>query len=206
VITPANCDLIALREYFEECLGERIQVGFGGVASESETLPASCVFTDEDAARLRASLFQAMTTEPELWPGLHRRVSNLMTRFIRNVPSLGIRSHCNSVESNVLNIDAFGNVLSCHNRPAKTHGIGRIEELEAISNVKFIHWSNRPHCSKCLVLGACKGACPDLSEAGFNRCCRNEFAFHSAIFYTAWWFLTGTLICSVTPKEGSNAL
>ena len=194
VLTPKNCDLKALRQFFVDRLDKNIHVGFGGVASESENLPDTCLFTESDAAKLRLSVFDALVTEPENWPGLHRRVANLMTRFIKRIPSSSIRSHCNSAEPTFLNVDVYGNILSCQNRPASHAGIGSIEDVVGICKDKFTHWTLRPHCSDCLVLGSCKGACPDLSDGAFVRCCTNEYAFHSAIFYTAWWFLTGTLI------------
>lgn len=194
VLTPQNCDLKALRAFFQERLDSEIRVGFGGVASESETLPDSCLFTQQDATRLRQSVFEALVTEPTVWPGLHRRVANLMTRFIKRIPSSSIRSHCNSAEPTFLNVDIHGRILSCQNRPASHADIGSIDDIDGICNDKFTHWTLRPHCKDCLVLGSCKGACPDLTQSAFVRCCSNEYAFHSAIFYTAWWFLTGTLI------------
>ena len=199
VIHQGNCDLFVLRDYFAKHFSPEVHLDFGGAASETENLPEASIIDSEQADVLRWSMLRAVVEEPGRWRGLERRVFNLMGRLIHQVSPASIRYHCNAVDEGVLCVDIHGNVLSCQNRSASTHRIGELATYEEIHNPHFIHWKYRPDCSDCLVLGACKGGCPDLSDQALARCCVNDWAFHFGIFTTAWFLLTGTIIKQVNP-------
>lgn len=199
VINPLNCDLFALRDYFRVNFHPEVRFDFGGAVSEYGDLPASCLIGPEAAETLRRSVLRAVTEEPGKWTGLERRVFNLMGRLIHKTPLETIRYHCNAVDEAVLCVDLKGRVLSCQNRPSSGYTIGSLSDYGHIENHLFTHWSLRPHCRDCLVLGACKGGCPDLSDAELTHCCPNDWAFHFAVFTAAWYLLTGTVIESVEP-------
>lgn len=200
VIQPGNCDLFALRAYFQSNFSPDIHFDFGGAASETEFLPNECLIREKEGEILRQSMLRAVVEEPGVWKGLERRVFNLMGRLIHQVPVTGIRYHCNAVDEAVLCVDLNGVVLSCQNRPAASHSIGHLDQFEEISNPYFLHWSYRRICKDCLVLSSCKGGCPDLSNVAFERCCQNEWFFHFGIFTVAWYLLTGTIIKSISPR------
>lgn len=199
VIQPCNCDLFAIRRFFDENFAPGVHFEVGGTPSETEALPADCLLSRENVVELCNSSIRVMQTPENEWQGLRRRVCNLMGRLIHRVPVSGIRYHCNCVDEQVLCVTLKGDVISCQNRLAKNCAIGRLESLEQVRNPFFRHWSQRRHCPDCLVLSSCKGGCPDLSEAGFERCCTNEGAFHYAVFCAAWHEITGTVIEAVSP-------
>lgn len=199
MINPLNCDLFALRDYFRVNFHPEVRFDFGGAVSEYGDLPASCLIGPEAAETLRQTVLRAVTEEPGKWTGLERRVFNLMGRLIHKTPLETIRYHCNAVDEAVLCVDLKGRVLSCQNRPSSGYTIGSLSDYGHIENHLFTHWSLRPHCRDCLVLGACKGGCPDLSDAELTHCCPNDWAFHFAVFTAAWYLLTGTVIESVEP-------
>lgn len=203
VLTPRNCNLKELRTFFNR-FDPSVGVSFGGVASETEVLPQDCIFTDSDSERMALSFFEEMLEDSNRWPGLKRKVANLMTRFIHHVDTSAIRSHCISSDDQVLSVDIWGNVLSCQNRPADGFRIGTLKDFDSIRNAMFTHWTLRENCKRCPVLPSCKGGCPDLSNMGFDRCCTNEFAYNAAIFRLAWWYLTGTIL--VTLKEAKQCI
>lgn len=199
VLHQGNCDLFELRGYFDKYFSPHVHLDFGGAASETENLHEESVIDEEQANVLRWSMLRAVVTEPGKWPGLERRVFNLMGRLVHQIPPGGIRYHCNAVDESVLCVDIQGNILSCQNRSASTHKIGSLKEYEAIKNPFFTHWKLRPDCADCLVLGACKGGCPDISDQAMARCCVNDWAFHYGVFTVAWFLLTGTIIQRIDP-------
>lgn len=199
VLHQGNCDLFELRGYFDKYFSPHVHLDFGGAASETENLHEESIIDEEQANVLRWSMLRAVVTEPGKWPGLERRVFNLMGRLVHQIPPGGIRYHCNAVDESVLCVDIQGNILSCQNRSASTHKIGSLTEYEAIKNPFFTHWKLRPDCADCLVLGACKGGCPDISDQAMARCCVNDWAFHYGVFTVAWFLLTGTIIQRIAP-------
>lgn len=199
VLHQGNCDLFELRGYFDKYFSPHVHLDFGGAASETENLHEESIIDEEQANVLRWSMLRAVVTEPGKWPGLERRVFNLMGRLVHQIPPGGIRYHCNAVDESVLCVDIQGNILSCQNRSASTHKIGSLTEYEAIKNPFFTHWKLRPDCADCLVLGACKGGCPDISDQAMARCCVNDWAFHYGVFTVAWFLLTGTIIQRIDP-------
>lgn len=199
VLNPLNCDLRAMRQFFDEAFFPGVRFEIGGTPSETESLPTDCLLTEANMETLRQSFLWAMTQPEYAWGGIRRRVYNLMGRFIHRKPTDGIRYHCNCVDEHVLCVTLAGDVISCQNRAAASHTIGRLENLEGVTNSFFRHWRTRRNCGDCLVLSSCKGGCPDLSEAAFERCCSNEWAFHYAVFCAAWYELTGTVIETVSP-------
>ncbi|MDO4937581.1 MAG: radical SAM protein [Sutterellaceae bacterium] len=201
VINPMNCDLFALRDYFRQKFEPQTVIAFGGAASEWADIPQTCLIDERQSKVLRESMLKAMLEEPGQWPGIERRVFNMMGRIIHQTPADRIRYHCNAVDPKVLCVSIDGTVLSCQNRTAPKYAIGTLDDFDNIENRLFTHFSHRAICRDCLVLGACKGGCPDLKESEQARCCTNDFAFQYAVFYCAWFLLTGTLIESVTPPN-----
>ncbi len=200
VINPLNCDLFEQRQFFWERFAQDVSFAFGGAAAEFGNLPSDCLLGEKAANTLRDSVLRAVVTEPGLWPGIERRILNLLGRFVHHTPSSQISYHCNAADPRVLCVNLKGDVLSCQNRAAPDFSIGHLTQYESISNKLFSHWSVRPQCPQCLVLGACKGGCPDLTDAQQARCCTNDFAFHYAFFYAVWYLLTGTFIQKPTPS------
>ena len=194
VINPLNCDLFAQRDFFARRFSPEVSFAFGGAAGEFGHLPADCLLDSNAAGTLRDSVLRAVVTEPGMWPGIERRVLNLIGRFIHRTPSRQIRYHCNAADPGVLCVNLKGDVLSCQNRAAPAFSIGHLTRYDEVSNGLFRHWSARRQCPQCLVLGACKGGCPDLTDSEQARCCINDHAFHFAFFYAAWFLLTETLI------------
>lgn len=200
VIGPRNCDLFELRNFFHTRFHPSVRFHFGGAAAEFAGLPDECLIDEFAAEQFRKSLLEAVVCEPGQWQGAERRIFNIMGQILNRIPASQIRYHCNAVDSRVLCVNLFGDVLSCQNRSAPHYSIGHMSAFEGISNPLFKHWSARSQCPQCLVLGACKGGCPDLTDEQQARCCINEFSFHFGHFYVAWYLLTGTLIRDVFPE------
>ncbi|MDO4937578.1 MAG: radical SAM protein [Sutterellaceae bacterium] len=204
VITPQNCDVFKIRDYFFENLSPETQFGFEGVVTDAGAQAEGCGFTPESARTLDSSIFRALISEPDQWFSLEHKAQDLMRRIVYRVPASDIQARCESANPKVLVTDLEGRVVSCQNRPSTIYSIGHLSDYDNISNGYFTHWSRRPVCRHCMVLSTCDGSCPHLTDEELSKCCANEFLFHSAIFGAVWYRLTGMIMLSAHPVWEGN--
>lgn len=202
VLTPANTDISAISDFFRNKLGN-VHLNFEGIMTHTGLSDGELMFSDAKLLELQKGIFRALTRER--WG----RFPSLSSECIRVLKALGKhqRIEKNFVKCTMCNpdhaaVDLKGNLLSCHNHPGPKYYIGRIEvPRKADLSRHFKPWSARPECRECLVLGQCRGACPQVEGIARILTCKNEFAYHYAIFAAAFWLLFGLAITSVTAAE-----
>ena len=177
VISPKNVDLFALKHFFATQFSPEAHFYFEGVVTNDGAANDACCLTPEEARTLDSAVFKALIQEEGQWESLEWRALGLMRHLINRVPADRIEGRCDSMQFQ----------------------IGALSNLPAVRNPYFTRWTHRPACGKCLVLSACKGSCPHLTNESLALCCPNEFVFHAAIFGAVWFRLTGTIMLSALP-------
>lgn len=198
VISPKNCNLFEVRDYFRKNFAPDADFNFEGVVS-NVGVDDSTAFSQDQVGELNTSLFRALLEEPSKWPMLENFAFRLLRRMVYRVPSNTFACRCNQVDEGVVTTDLFGKLIACQNRPVSFYGIGDLKDLANAKNEYMTHWSLRKHCRDCLVLNSCKGQCPLLTDSQSRTACRNEFVYHMAFFAIVWFRLTGTWLESATP-------
>lgn len=199
VISPKNVDLFALKHFFATQFSPEAHFYFEGVVTNDGAANDACCLTPEEARTLDSAVFKALIQEEGQWESLEWRALGLMRYLINRVPADRIEGRCDSMNPKVMVVDLYGRIGTCQNRPTKQFQIGALSNLPAVRNPYFTRWTHRPACGKCLVLSACKGSCPHLTNESLALCCPNEFVFHAAIFGAVWFRLTGTIMLSALP-------
>lgn len=199
VLSPQNCNLDEVREFFDRNFSPNVAVFFEGVVSYSGAQQKGCAFDQESARKLDSSIFKAIVTQPGKWPTLDEEARILIRRFIHRAHVKAIPGRCDEMRKNTLTVNLNGEIGSCHNRPVNFWKIGDLSTFPTISNGNMMHWSLRPACSKCFLLSSCKGGCPHLSNEELRQCCSNEYVYHAAIFGAVWYLLTGKIFVQSLP-------
>lgn len=200
VVSQYNADLFAIQEFFAEKLSPEVPFGFEGVVMAHA--PNSVEFTHfpkDKAELLKKSIFKAVLEQPESHVGqaLNFRMMTLLRALIYQTPSDCFAARCDTTDSDVLGVDLFGNVLSCHNVHPSDQSIGRLDDYSNIHCDKFTHWSRRNNCPQCPYLVSCKGACMRNDDKLHHEGCAVQKMFHGYLFECAWAMLTGSFASKI---------
>lgn len=201
VISPANCDLYKLADFFKTKFDERAGFGFEGIVNYHSDSQSLMVFDKAKRELLTQQIFEILTSQWDnpVWHSLRKRAISLLEWMVyaKNTNNFGAK--CESPSSKVLPVTLKGEVLNCQNCDPVEYSIGKLDDFDNVVNDAFLHWSLRPNCKNCFALSSCKGGCPYLDHKEHHINCRAERMFHSAIFAAVWFHLTDTIIDSVEP-------
>ncbi len=204
VITPKNCNLKEVRDFFKTNFSPDVRVGFESIVTNIG-VGEGTFFDKEKACQLEQSIFELMM-QGEDTLNLMDFAGSLLRKLVHRFPSSSLTGRCNQIRKETLVTDLFGTIGVCQNRSPETHRIGKIENLEKVKNGYMTHWSLRSNCRNCPMLPSCKGGCPVLSTQEYQSACHNEYIFHFAIFKVVWAWLTGKIIVDVTDENGRESL
>ena len=203
VLSPANTDIDAIAAFFKEKLGD-VRLYFEGVMTHCGVQDKELMFTDEGLLNLQRSVFYALTRENwGKFPALKDQASALLRALAQRKTLSPKSGKCQMMCRDNMAITRNGDVLSCHDYSNPDAYVGRIEALDKVDISKhFKPWSAREKCRKCLVLGLCRGACPQIEGLARTLTCKNEFAYAFAIFQAVFWLLFGLTLVSFEAVDG----
>lgn len=198
VLTPANTDVDAIADFFKAKLGD-IHLNFEGIMTHVGVTDHELMFSKERLLELQKNIFRALTREGwDKFPALTGECTRLLKALVhrKRVDPLSVK--CSMCRPDHAAVNLKGDLLSCHDHSEPKYFIGRIEMPgKADLSRHFKPWSARPECRKCLVLGLCRGTCPQIEGLARSLTCKNEFAYHYAVFAAVIWLLFGLTIDSV---------
>lgn len=200
VLTPANADLFAIREFFDKNFARNVRFSIEGIVT-AESDAVNTHFTAEKARMLDNSIFKAIVQDWENWPQLMEYVESLLARIVHRSPANTIHGKCEAPSHSVLITDLFGRIISCQNRDASRYTIGSLNDLKNVRNNHLTHWSQRAYCKNCPFLSSCKGSCPHMTDEELKTTCKNEALLHQAIFSATWFCLTGHIVLGIAPSK-----
>lgn len=204
VLSPANTDVDAIADFFKAKLGN-IHLNFEGIMTHVGVQDTELMFTADQILTLQKNIFKALTREgwdkfPALTGECDRLLKNLVKR--KKINENAVKCMMNRKDNAAINLK--GDFLSCHDHCTEEGFVGTIDEPEKVDLSKhFTPWSQRDKCCQCLVLGMCRGACPQIEGLARTLTCKNEFAYHFAVFQAVFWLLFGLTLESYAPiQEG----
>jgi uncharacterized protein len=186
VFTPANADIAATRQWFEDRLeDEGVVTDAEGVVSvyDQHTALGSGRWDAKSYALLRSSIVQGFASGVALqFESIARKAQEFIASLRDQQPSSAWWQKCAMDVPDHLAVDLHGHVMTCQNTGAHhQHHLGEISRLEDVRLDTSTHWSHRECCTHCPVLQLCKGACMYLEGAHFAQTCENEFQYNAAI-------------------------
>lgn len=200
VLTPANTDVDQIAEFIRAKLGD-VHLNFEGIMTHLGVTDRELMFSDRQLLELQKNIFRALTREGwDKFPALTSKCVTLLEKLAKHKRLNPRMCKCCMNMADNAAVDMAGNFLSCHDRTSKICWVGRVEEPEKVDISKhFKYWSERPECRKCLVLSMCRGSCPQIEGLARTLTCKNEFAYHFAVFQAVFWLLFGITIESYGP-------
>lgn len=202
VLSPANTDVDAIADFFKVKLGD-IHLNFEGVMTHVGVQDSELMFTDEQMLTLQKNIFKALTREGwDKFPALTGECDRLLKALVKRKRLDERAVKCMMNQENNAAVNLKGDFLSCHDHCTEEGCVGDILSPEKVDLSKhFKPWSTREKCRKCLVLPMCRGACPQIEGLARTLTCKNEFAYHFAVFQAVFWLLFGLTLESYEPLE-----
>lgn len=200
VLTPANTDLIANHDYFVSKLGN-VYVGYEGVMTHLGSTD-KLKFTDQQLFDLQRSVFKVLTSQPwSEYPGLRRIAISLLKKWSKPLDrEIKTLYRCDMANTNTMACDLKGNVLSCHDFHQPENFVGQINDLKNVDLSKhFTSTLSYEQCRSCPVLSICNGTCPQMKGIARELTCKNDFAYHMAIFIAVFWLVFGERVVDFEP-------
>jgi len=182
VLTPANSDPAAIRQWFVDRLDdESVVTSLEGIVAthDDKALAGPGVWSSAQYQGLRESIASSFETGEALRiPALVQKARGFLQSIMQGTPSASMGQKCGMDRSDHVAVDLHSNVLTCHNTGANAeHGLGSALEMDAIRLTTSTHWSFRECCSHCPVLQLCGGSCMYLDGEQFAQSCENEYQF-----------------------------
>lgn len=197
VLTADNCDVLVIRQWFVERLGEQAPVNFEGVVNihDEATRQSSGQFTPEQYEVLKRSVYLALfSPEFDSRNMLGERATKFARALLERRPSSALGQKCSMDREDSLAVDLKGNALTCHNTGANSkHNIGHVSDFANIRLDTSWHWSKREFCPTCPVLQICQGACMYVEGDDFAATCENEFQYAVPVFAAVLYDLFGVV-------------
>jgi uncharacterized protein len=186
VLTPANADIEATREWFAQRLGdESVALDTEGVVSvyDDAALAGAGQWSERDYARLHASIVSGFSSGVALrYRSIREKARDFVGSLQSGRPASALWQKCGMDQPNQIAVDLQGNVLTCQNTGAGgEHRIGHVDDLAGVRLDTATHWSHRESCQHCPVVQLCKGGCMYLDGDHFAQTCENEYRFNLAI-------------------------
>lgn len=202
VLSPANTDVDAIADFFKAKLGN-IHLNFEGIMTHVGVQDAELMFTPEQTLTLQKNIFKALTREGwDKFPALTGESDQLIKKLVRRTRLNPKAVKCMMNRTDNVAINLKGDVLSCHDHCTEEGYVGHISAMDKVDISKhFKPWSQRQKCRECLVLSMCRGACPQIESLARSLTCKNEFAYHFAVFQAVFWLLFGLTLESYEPLK-----
>ena len=192
VLSPANTDVNAIADFFKFKLGN-IHLNFEGIMTHVGVQDSELMFTPDQLLTLQRNIFKALTREGwDKFPALTGECGRLLKALVKRKRLNENAVKCSMSREDNAAINLKGDFLSCHDHCTEEGFVGTIENPEKVDLSKhFTPWSKRKKCTECLVLSMCRGACPQIEGLARSLTCKNEFAYHFAVFQAVFWLLFG---------------
>ena len=195
VITPENCEILSLPNWFEEKTGRPIRTNFESVVKNDHiTDKIITPFEGEYKKKFLNNLVAAAMSDNHMFSSLRQLTSDLMIKLVNKWPTEHMNFHCSSPTANQVAIDMQGNILKCHGTDPKTCTIGHLNNIEQVINDSMIMAEDRENCNDCFFRSICQGSCPMLSQEDLDCYCKNEKIYYSGIWIAAWKILFNATI------------
>lgn len=203
VITPHNFRLFELIRWFEQRMGEGVQVNVEGIVTDYGGAQWTAEQLNEMAAEVRSAVGSGLALA---FPRLRWSVQQLLGSLAVERPLAGSHQMCGMDRQDQLAVDLKGAVLTCQNAGVESgHRIGSTADLAAVRLDTSTSWAARPDCAQCPVVHLCAGSCMFLQGEDFASSCRTSFHYNLAILVGAIRLLTGADVRSVSGWQPPTA-
>lgn len=199
VLTQYNADLNKVDKFFKDYFGKDVFYRYEGVViSMFDNCVQYAEFSKEYSEKLFSTLYEGLKNDHKnITKAIEPRLSNLIRVITYNYSAEFIPGKCNAMYPDVMTLDLDGNILDCHNVSPQYDKIGELPSIESCRVDKFKHWSLRKKCSDCIYLASCRGGCSRTSDFFHEKDCVGNTIFHKAIFYAAFYKITGNEILDI---------
>lgn len=201
VVTPENCNILDIDQYFEEKIGRSVRWHFEGIVKcDENNHNVVHKFDKQHRQTLLTHMMIAGTSDPSgpYW-SIREKVSRVLGYIINQVDANSLLYPCDIANSEILAIDMQGNILACHGSDPDIMSIGTIDNLKEAENTKAISWKARSKCGSCPVLITCLSGCCIASDSDYEYMCDNLQLWGSGILAAAWKILFDSLIDKIEP-------
>ena len=204
VITPDNCKILNLENYFKEKVGRIVPFHFECIAKlDSYSTNIVKHFDKKTINILLNQMYYVCTTENNNHPykSLRDLTSNVIDRLVNKLNLNNFRYYCRNVNPNHLAIDLQGNLLACHSMTASLGKYGTMEDAfsKVPSNELVKGWDQRKQCKECPVLVSCIGGCTIAKDNDHEIACENLKIYHLGLFISAWKLIFNNTIIKIEP-------
>ena len=207
VVSPENCALSVLPNYFYEKTGRHIRIQFESTVSLNDKNLKSVNSFDEKKKEvlLKQMLIAGMNNDKNKplhsLRGLGARVAK---RIISGTNLHNFPFFCATQKEGNLSVDLAGHLLVCHANPYTLTSYGNMEEFPFAEQKIFKSWTKRKNCSGCPFLVSCLGGCPLQDEISHQLSCPNKKIWHMGIFLVAWFLIFKAIIYEIRPLHTDN--
>ena len=212
VITPENCDILKLPEWFEQKVGRKVRLHFESIVKNDPITDGIIKpFSRENIRTLLNAMLMVGTQDPNecLFPQFREEVNDFIWRLVNKKPIDTARYVCSAPYSRQVAIDMLGNILRCHGTDPRTNTIGHLSQIEDCINDSLLSTLDREHCKDCPFVHLCMGGCPMVDQETLDHYCTNLKIYNSGFFAAVWKLLfNGTLVKieSMSDEEADRIL
>lgn len=203
VLSKQNIDPKKNVDYIKSILGNNVLVGYEGivVVEDEDQFDNTTMFTEEDYFDLRAKL------RDDIVSGDIRNIQPFNSKFEHLLNSWANEKYlisdtdtqkCGHDSEYILAVNLKGDVLVCHSSSDIIGNVNKMDEVNLLSTGGVTLWQDREHCSKCIVLNMCRGACMNMSGNARTHTCNNEFHFNLSVFEAAYIYMFGEKIINIS--------
>ncbi|MEO8022807.1 MAG: radical SAM protein [Polaromonas sp.] len=203
VLTPANADIRATRQWLANQLGDAmLTLDTEGVVSvyDDQALAGPGHWSKDDYALLHQSIVEGFLDGQALQFGdIAYKARDFIHSLQTKRPSSSLGQKCGMDDPHQLAVDLKGNVMTCQNTGAQgKHNLGHVSAINQVKLNTSTHWSHRESCNHCPVLQLCKGSCMYLHDDLFTQSCENEYHYNTAILAGVLKSVTGLTLQSIS--------
>lgn len=183
-IHKGNCNTTRINEFFKHRYPNRKKINtLNNVArcEDSNDLNQilSVKMSDKEYNELEISNFFLSLKDNNNVSGIGKQFEK---RLLNQFDSYNIIGECDTAVGNIWTVNLRGDIFICHNRVDSEHCIGNLNDFDKVRIRNLYHWSERPNCKNCPMLGMCQAGCAGNKPKAHTLSCSNKYHYYLGIF------------------------
>ena len=200
VITPENCDILKLYDYFSDRVYNPTLSVEGICTLTKQSNDKITQFSIQDNALMSNSLYTIITQYMDYGtrPNSLLRYIKPIIENIKNKTKFELnKTRCGNSDSDILVVDLDGNILACQGTRIN-NGTKIYQIIDNEQNKQQLYQFKRSKCKNCSMISICKQGCPLLDNQQLQYYCKNMFIWSSTLFGVAFRILTGEIVTEIS--------
>lgn len=200
VITPENCDILKLYDYFSDRVYNPTLSVEGICTLTKQSNDKITQFSIQDNALMSNSLYTIITQYMDygIRPNSLLRYIKPIIENIKNKTKFDLnKTRCGNSDNDILVVDLDGNILACQGTRIN-NGTKIYQITDNDQNKHQLYQFKRSKCKNCSMISICKQGCPLLDNQQLQYYCKNMFIWSSTLFGVAFRILTGEIITEIS--------